>query len=248
MMKRLVIVGATSAIAEHCARLWVKESAVDLTLIGRDMDKLQMVADDLRVRSPDSVIHTVTADFIDPAAVRLVVDQITASGPVQLVLIAHGTLPDQQQCQNDLAVGQQALIINGLSPVLFAEAFAGHLQAANGGTLAVIGSVAGDRGRKSNYVYGAAKGLVTRYVQGLQHRLARSGVQVVLIKPGPTDTPMTAHLKQQGMALASAEQVAQAIVDGIAKGAATIYAPAKWKLIMLVIRHLPNFIFNRMDI
>ena len=119
---------------------------------------------------------------------------------------------------------------------------------ANHGTVAVIGSVAGDRGRKKNYVYGAAKGLVTRYVQGLQHRLAGTNVKVVLIKPGPTDTPMTKLQKEQGVKLAPVEDVASAIVAGIEKGTAVVYTPKKWWLIMLVIRHLPAFIFNKLNI
>jgi len=140
----------------------------------------------------------------------------------------------------------EALAVNGISPVLFAEAFAAHMEKARTGTLALIGSVAGDRGRKSNYVYGAAKGLVTRYVQGLQHRLAGTGVKVVLIKPGPTATPMTAHLPQRGMA--SVESVAGLIVKGLREGKPVIYAPPKWAIIMMVIRHLPGFVFNKLDI
>ena len=246
--KRIVIIGATSAIAEHCARLWVKEAAVDLTLVGRDKAKTERVAADLRVRSPQSVIRVLQADFIDPLAIRQLVDGIVAEGAVYTVLLAHGTLPDQAVCQQDLTACHDALTVNGVSPVLFSEAFVGHMQKANHGTLAIIGSVAGDRGRKSNYVYGAAKGLVTRYAQGLQHRLAGTGVKVVLIKPGPTDTPMTAHLKQLGSRLASVEDVARLIVEGTAQGKPVVYAPAKWALIMMVIRHLPNFIFNKLEI
>jgi hypothetical protein len=140
------------------------------------------------------------------------------------------------------------LQINGISPVLYAEAFAIHLARAQHGTLALIGSVAGDRGRRSNYVYGAAKGLVARYAQGLQHRFAGSGVKVVLVKPGPTDTPMTAHLKQNGAKLASPAEVAQAIVKAVACGQAQVYAPGKWRLIMWVVRHMPAFIFNKINI
>ena len=119
---------------------------------------------------------------------------------------------------------------------------------ANHGTIALIGSVAGDRGRKSNYVYGAAKGLVTRYAQGLQHRFAGGGVKVVLIKPDSTDAPMTAHLKGKGAKLASVEGVAPQIVEGVELGKPVIYAPVKWWLIMMTIRHLPAFVFNKMDI
>lgn len=246
--KRIVIIGATSAIAEHCARLWVNNAVVDLTLVGRDSDKTERVAADLRVRSPQSPIRVLEANFIDPVAIGQLVREITADGPVHTVLIAHGSLPDQAACQQDLTACHDALTVNALSPVLFAEAFAGSMEKNNRGTLAIIGSVAGDRGRKSNYVYGAAKGLVARYAQGLQHRLASTGVKVVLIKPGPTDTPMTAHIKEQGGDLASAEAVAQSIVQGIDQGKPVIYAPAKWMLIMMIIRHLPRFIFNRMDI
>jgi short-subunit dehydrogenase len=246
--KRIVIVGATSAIAEHCARLWVKDATVDLTLVGRDLGRTERVAADLRVRCPQSVIRVLEANFIDPHAIHQLVDGIVAQGAVHTVLIAHGLLPDQAVCQQDLTACHDALAINGISPVLFAEAFVGHMQKANHGILAIIGSVAGDRGRKSNYVYGAAKGLVARYAQGLQHRLVGTGVQVVLIKPGPTDTPMTAHLKQQGGRLANVEDVAQIILKGINQGKPVVYAPTKWALIMMIIRHLPNIIFNKLEI
>jgi decaprenylphospho-beta-D-erythro-pentofuranosid-2-ulose 2-reductase len=246
--KKIVIVGATSAMAEHCARLWVAESAIDLVLLGRDLAKMERVAQDLRVRNPQSTIKADTTDFLDPKCIREWTDQVVADGVPDIVLIAHGTLPDQLACQQDLALCQDALLVNGVSPTIFAEAFAGHMQQAGSGTLAIIGSVAGDRGRKSNYVYGASKGLITRYTQGLQHRLAGTNVKVVLIKPGPTNTPMTAQLNEKGAKLADVVGVAKAIVDGIARGIPVAYAPGKWELIMMIIRHLPRFIFNKMDI
>lgn len=247
-LKRIVIIGATSAIAEHCARLWLARAPADITLVGRDRTRTERVATDLQVRSSDSVLRVLSADFSDPQAIRQLVNSIVAEQAVDTVLIAHGSLPDQQDCQRNLQACSEALTVNGISPVLFAEAFAGHMEQANHGTLAIIGSVAGDRGRKSNYAYGAAKGLVTRYAEGLQHRLANTAVKVVLIKPGPTDTPMTAHLKQQGGKFADVADVARVIVEGIAKNRTLVYAPGKWALIMLVIRNLPNFVFNRMDI
>ena len=132
--------------------------------------------------------------------------------------------------------------------MLFAEAFVARMEGAGAGSIVLVGSVAGDRGRKSNYVYGAAKGLVTRYAQGLQHRLADSGLHVMLVKPGPTDTPMTAHLRERGARLAPPEAVARAVVRGVERRSRVVYAPAKWHLIMMVVRHLPHFIFRRMDI
>lgn len=246
--KRIVIVGATSAIAEHCARLWTQDQLVDLTLVGRDAIRVERVAADLRVRSPQSDIHVEQAEFLDPAAIQTTVDSIIAQGPVDIVLIAHGSLPEQSSCQDALSACREALEVNGISPVLYAEAFAKHMAQANRGTLALIGSVAGDRGRKSNYVYGAAKGLVTRYAQGLQHRFAGTGVKVVLIKPGPTDTPMTAHLKSQGMKLASVENVAKNILEAIRLQKPVAYVPQKWGVIMWIIKHIPSAIFNKMNI
>jgi decaprenylphospho-beta-D-erythro-pentofuranosid-2-ulose 2-reductase len=246
--KKIVIVGATSAMAEHCARLWVMESPKDLVLLGRDQTRTEKIAQDLRVRSPQSTIAVQTTDFLDPSRIRVWADQVVSDGLPDIVLIAHGSLPDQFVCQHDLTLCQDALLVNGVSPVLFAEAFAGHMQQADAGTIAIIGSVAGDRGRKSNYVYGAAKGLVARYAQGLQHRFAKTNVKVVLVKPGPTDTPMTAQLKDKGVNLADVSLVAKTIVDGVARGTPSVYAPSKWALIMMIIRHLPRFIFNKMDI
>ena len=247
-MKRFIIIGATSSIAEHCARLWVAKAPINLTLVARNAARTESIADDLKVRSPNSVIRVVTGDFEDPDSIQRLVDQILDQGEAHCVLIAHGSLPDQTACQQDLATNAKELSINGISPVLFAEAIANSMAQAGRGTLGIIGSVAGDRGRKSNYVYGAAKGMITRYVEGLQHRLAGTGVTVTLIKPGPTSTPMTAHLIDEGPPLADVADVAATIVAGMEKGRSVIYAPAKWVVIMMIIRHLPRFIFNRMDI
>lgn len=246
--QRIVIIGATSAMAEHCARLWAgRNPSVNLVLVGRSLQRLERVAADLRVRFAQARIETFESGFTAPAAIRITVDTLCTAGAVDIALIAHGLLPEQSVCQQDLAACAEAIGVNATSPVLFAEAFAGHMEKADHGTLAIIGSVAGDRGRKSNYVYGAAKGLVSRYAQGLQHRLASTRVKVVLIKPGPTETPMTAHLKGAAR-LAPVADVAAAIVRAIDGGRALAYAPAKWLLIMHVIRHMPAFVFNRLNI
>jgi short-subunit dehydrogenase len=246
--KNIVIVGATSSIAEHCARRWIQKEAASLTLIGRDAGRIRRVVADLKTRSPQSDIYAITTEFLDPDAILATVNATVARGAPDIVLIAHGALPEQADCQDDLQACRVALDINGVSPALYAEAFARHMAQARHGVLALIGSVAGDRGRKSNYVYGAAKGLLGRYAQGLRHRLAGSGVKVVLVKPGPTETPMTAHLKGQGMKLAAVEEVAGQIVRAIEKGKAVAYVPGKWRFIMMVIRHLPDFIFHKMNI
>jgi decaprenylphospho-beta-D-erythro-pentofuranosid-2-ulose 2-reductase len=246
-MKKIVIVGATSSIAEHCARQWLEKQPIDLTLVGRDAQRIERVATDLKVRSPQSEIRIVQADFLKPEAINATVENIVQSGDVDLVLIAHGSLPKQTDCQNDLLMCRESLEVNGVSPVLFAEAFAKQMERAKHGTIAIIGSVAGDRGRKSNYIYGAAKGLISRYAQGLNHRLSGSGVKVVLIKPGPTKTPMTLHLATKGTKMASVQEVAKIIVSDIAKGKSVAYVPRKWRLIMMIIIHIPSFIFSKLN-
>lgn len=246
-IKRIAIIGATSSIAEHCARIWAQQAPVELILIGRNQGKLAVVASDLLVRSPNSKIEIVLTNFTDSTAIQKTVDSLFATNPIDIALIAHGTLPPQQDCQDNLTLNYATLEINGISPALYAEAFAKQMSKLDNGSIAIIGSVAGDRGRKSNYVYGAAKGLVTRYAQGLQHRLASTNVHVSLIKPGPTNTPMTAEMKGNEK-FAAPEEVAKLITLGIDAKKAVIYAPAKWQVIMMVVRHLPSFIFNKMNI
>lgn len=250
-LPRILVIGATSAIAEHCARRWMERAPVDIHLVGRDLARLDAVAADLRVRNAQGsvTVHALdSAAFADPVAIAALVASLAAPAPIDVALVAHGNLPDQKACEADLALARDALEVNAISPALFAEAIAGRMAASGRGTLGLIGSVAGDRGRKSNYVYGAAKGLLARYAQGLQHRLAGSGVRIVLVKPGPTATPMTAALAAKGARLASVSEVADAIVAGMDAGKPVVYAPARWWLVMQVIRHLPRFVFNRMDI
>jgi short-subunit dehydrogenase len=146
-MKRIVIVGATSAIARHCARNWIEAAPVDLTLAGRDLERLARVGADLLVRSPGSRIRIEAVDFHHAEAIDMAVEQIASAGAIDVVLIAHGSLPDQAECQESLESVDAALQLNAVSPALFAEAFARRMALAGGGTLAIIGSVAGDRGR-----------------------------------------------------------------------------------------------------
>jgi decaprenylphospho-beta-D-erythro-pentofuranosid-2-ulose 2-reductase len=245
--RRIVVVGATSSMAEHCARLWADQSPSEFVLVVRDATRVERIAADLRVRGASGV-RVLESRFDDPAAIADLVRRASSDGPPDIVLVAHGNLPNQTRCQEDLAACADALTVNGVSPALFAEGFAAGMFACGSGTLVVIGSVAGDRGRRSNYAYGAAKGLVTRYVQGLQHRSAGTAVRIVLVKPGPTATPMTRHLAACGAKLASVEDVAVRIVAAVSAGTPTVYAPAKWALIMMVIRHLPRRIFDRMNV
>lgn len=246
--QRILIIGATSAMAQHCARIWAERGAAAFVLAGRELSRMEPIADDLKVRAPEAEIRLLTGDFLSPEGIESIVEEAWSGGRIDVALIAHGSLPEQADCETSLAQCAAALQINGASPALFAEAIAGRMARSGVGRLGIIGSVAGDRGRRSNYVYGAAKGLVTRYAQGLQHRLAHTEVRVTLIKPGPTATPMTAKLHSRGARLAPVEDVAAIIVDAMERGRPVVYAPRKWALIMMVIRHLPAFVFNRLDI
>jgi len=244
---KIVIVGATSAIAEACTRLWLQDAPAELVLAARDSEKLRTLANDLQGLSPDTKVNCESLNFTDPQAIKAFVDSTCTRSLPDIVLIAHGYLPDQQMCQQDPVSVMISLEVNGVSPVLFAEAFAAHMTIA-GGSIGVIGSIAGDRGRKSNYVYGAAKSLLATYVEGLQHRLVSSPLHVSLVKPGPTKTPKTVRLHKRGLTLAPLSQVAADIVSGMEHHKPVIYTPVRWSLIMPLIRLMPRVIFNRLNI
>lgn len=244
---RIVVVGATSAIAEHCCRLWVERSAVDLILVARDPAKAERIAADLRVRGARSTITVMTADFLDTADIDRIANAATASAPVDIVLIAQGVLPQQALCE-DLAVCRDCLEVNAVSPALFAEAFARHFAQAGRGTIAIIGSVAGDRGRRSNFIYGAAKGGLDIFVQGLAHACAGTPARFVMVKPGFVDTPMTAAFAKGGLLWSSPERVAADMERAVRRGARVVYSPWFWWPIMAVVRRLPWFVFRRLKI
>jgi decaprenylphospho-beta-D-erythro-pentofuranosid-2-ulose 2-reductase len=248
----IVIFGATSRIAECCAREWVaraKGGPIRLLLIARGPEKLEAIAQDLRLRcGPAGEVLTGIADFAELDKLPDIAGRAFAQlGKVDMALVAHGVLPNQTLAQQDHAQARDALLINGVSPALLAERIAEKMALQGSGTLAVISSVAGDRGRQSNYLYGSAKALLDCQLEGLRHRLWKQSVRVITIKPGPTATPMTSGLLPAS-GMASPEQVARDIVTGTARGTAVIYTPGKWRLIMLVIRNLPRFIFRRLAI
>lgn len=247
-MKNIVIVGATSGIARACAKIWVSDlTEVQLTLLVRDEVRGERVAQDLQVRNPKANVKVLSVNFEDAHLIQKTVHELVSNQAPDIVLIAHGVLSDQFECEKNLLATKESLQINGVSPVLFAHEFALQMSKVDCGTLAVIGSVAGDRGRKSNYIYGASKGLIEIFVRGMQHRFADRNFQVSLIKPGPTGTAMTEHLKGS-TPLANVDDVAAQIVGGLEKRKSVIYAPVKWAFIMWVIRHLPDCVFNRLNI
>jgi short-subunit dehydrogenase len=243
-MTRHAVFGATSAIAHAVARLYAAEGA-SLFLVARNAARLEALADDLRARGA-AAVTTAVADLNDLDRHPELVEQARAAlDGLDAVLIAHGTLSDQAACEADAALARAELTTNFLSPVSLLTALAPVLERQNRGSVAVIGSVAGDRGRGSNYVYGSAKGGLGVFVQGLRHRLGRSNVAVTLVKPGFVDTPMTAALPKGGPLWAKPERVAADIRRALDRGPAVLYTPWFWRWILLVIRLLPDAVFRR---
>ena len=244
-MKNWIVVGATSAIAEAVCRMWASRG-YKLFLVARNEAKLQEVADDMKVRGAAQVdIFSMDATAFDKH--QGCFDQaVTTMGKVDGIFIAHGTLPDQQACQADFAQARKEIDTNAMSVISLCTIAANHFEQQRSGDIAVISSVAGDRGRQSNYVYGAAKGMVSIFLQGLRNRLAPTGVHVLTIKPGFVDTPMTASFDKGGPLWASADQVAAGIVKSVDKGRNIVYLPWFWWIIMNIIRHIPEFIFKKM--
>lgn len=240
---RIVVLGALSDIAEATCRLYAAEGA-HFILAGRDERRLTDVASDLRVRGAGRV-EIEALDLAKAAPEGLIAKWAAQLGGFDLVLLAYGTLGDQRALETDLEAAASLIDTNFRSAALWSIAFANHLEKAKAGTLAVIGSVAGDRGRQSNYLYGATKGGLAILVEGLAHRLAPSGARALLIKPGFVDTAMTAHIPRKGALWASPPKIAKIIKNAVDGRSTTIYAPSYWRLIMMIVRSLPTGLFHR---
>ena len=247
-MKKILIVGATSSIASNCARLWVQSEAVHFILVGRDKNKLKKVSDDLITRNSKCKTELHVLDFIDSSSIIELSKNIQKKHVLDILLIAHGLLPNQNECQSDPSLAFDALMINGISPCILVEAFINKMIDNNHGSICVIGSVAGDRGRKSNYIYGSAKKMIEVYLDGLSHRIANTKIKVTIVKPGPTSTPMTEALKKEGASLASVSHVSRDIVKAIKNGKRVVYTPIKWSLIMIIVRNIPNLLIKKINI
>ncbi len=242
-MRKILIVGATSAIAEATARLFAAEGD-QLFLVARDVERLQSVADDLMVRGAGRVA-TATLDVCRYDRHGAVIDEAAAAlGGLDTVLIAHGTLPDQKACEVAFELTREALEVNAVSVISLLTQVANRFEKHQAGTIVVISSVAGDRGRQSNYVYGAAKGCLNVFLQGIAHRLSRSGIRVLTVKPGFVDTPMTTGIEKNAL-WATPEQVARDIHRAIGGRRQVLYTPWFWRWIMRVVCNLPTRLFHR---
>jgi short-subunit dehydrogenase len=216
-----------------------------LFLVGRREAELQRLAADLEARGAEAV--TVAAgDLADPTAHAALVEAAReALGEADAVVLAWGTLTEQARAEADPAYALAELETNFTAPAALLLHLARWLEPQGRGVIAVITSVAGDRGRQSNFVYGAAKGGLQRFVEGLRHRLFRHGIAVLDVRPGFVATPMTAHLPRGGPLWASPDAVAADIETAIARRRAVLYTPWFWRWIMTVITNVPRVVFHR---
>jgi decaprenylphospho-beta-D-erythro-pentofuranosid-2-ulose 2-reductase len=243
---RILVLGATSAIAMAVMRQLVTPAA-HFFLVARSKNKLTAVAQDLLVRGAPRV-DMIVADLDDTQAHAQMLAVATSQlGAIDLVLLAHGVLGDQAAAERDYFTAEPILVTNFLSAVSLLTWLANYCQSQGRGTLAVISSVAGDRGRKSNYVYGASKAGLNAFLSGLRNRIDRSGVQVLTIKPGFVATPMTARVPKNRL-FATPEQVANGILKAVRKRRNVVYVPWFWRPIMTIIKAVPEWIFKGRDL
>lgn len=242
--RRVAIFGATSGIGIAVGRRLASEGA-RIVLVGRDREALAATGRDLGVRGAAEIAEIV-CDF---AAVETLgaaaAEAWQALAGLDLALVTYGSLPDQARLDADPDEAAAVLTLNFASPSVLAMHLARHFATQGSGTIAVITSVAGDRGRKSNYLYGAAKGGLQRLLEGLRHRLYATGVQVLDIRPGFVLTRMTEHLRRGGFLWADPDKVAADILHAVERRRAVIYTPWFWRIILLVVRAVPRPLFHR---
>ena len=245
-MKKIVTIGATSAIAHETLKHFANEGA-HLFLVGRNAAKLKVVADDLKVRGAKEV----TTFLLDMNELHkhseLLAEAQNKLGRIDVLFVAHGILPDQKECEEELEVALLSFSTNATSVISLLTLAAPIFEEQQEGTIAVISSVAGDRGRRYNYLYGSAKAAVSTFLQGLRSRLFHSNVAVVTIKPGPIDTPMTIN-HRKSLLFASKEKAGADIYKAIIKGKQTVYVPWFWQVIMTIIKIIPETLFKRTNL
>jgi decaprenylphospho-beta-D-erythro-pentofuranosid-2-ulose 2-reductase len=242
---RVLFLGAGSGIAQATARIYAAEGAI-LGLAGRNIGRLAGIADDLRVRGATQV-ETFDVDFVTATVAPTLAVMADKLGGLDHVILVYGVLGEQALAERDPAVAQTIIDVNFCSAAAWVLAVAGVLERQGRGAIVVLGSVAGDRGRRSNYIYGAAKAGLATLVEGISHRFGGTGPRAVIVKPGPTDTAMTAGMTKGGPLWATPEAVAAVVRKAADRGGPVVYAPARWRFIMAIIRMIPASIFNKMN-
>lgn len=244
--RRILVLGATSGIAEATCKIWANAGA-SMFLIARNADKLAVVAANLKVRGAARV-GTLVADLDDTTGHPALLEQaISNLGGIDVAYIAYGVMGNQSAAEENFEAAAGILHTNFISTVSLLTWLSNYCTKRRAGVLAVISSVAGDRGRKTNYLYGASKAGLSTFLDGLRNRIDRQGVTVLTIKPGPVKTAMTSGMAGSEK-FADVDKVAASIVKAIDARKDTLYVPFQWGLIMFVIRHIPERIFKRLNL
>jgi len=245
-MKKIVILGATSGIAVEVERVLARKGN-ELLLVGRSVQRLAELQADLLIRGAKSVA-TYAADLASIQQHAVVFDFVRRILPgYDTVLLAYGSMRDQKESETSVDVLLDELQVNFVSATAILTLVAADLEQRRTGCIAAITSVAGDRGRRSNYIYGSAKGALSLFLQGLRSRLHPAGVRVITIKPGPVQTSMTDPMPNSAR-FADPEQVARDIVRALERRSPDVlYTPRIWRYIMSGVRQIPETIFKRLS-
>jgi len=245
-VKKLVVLGATSGIALEVQRQ-LAQRGCELLLVARSPERLADLQADLSLRGA-ATVSTYAADLASVQQHAGVFEFVRRGLPdFDTVLLAYGSMQDQKDSEVSVDVLLEELQTNFVSATAILTLFAADLERRRTGCLAAITSVAGDRGRRSNYVYGSAKGALSLFLQGLRSRLHPAGVRVITIKPGPVQTAMTDHMPNAAR-FADPEQVARDIVCALERRAPDVlYTPKVWRYVMSGVRHIPETVFKRLS-
>ena len=242
--RKILVLGATSGIAEACVRLWAARGDA-LFLVARNEGRLTAVAADASVRGA-SYVGVAAADLNDTSAhAALLAHAADALGGLDVAFLAFGVLGDAND--HSFAAAAPVLHTNLIAAASAVLWLADYFVPRHTGTLAVLSSVAGDRGRKSNYIYGSSKAGLSALVDGLRNRIDREGVRVMTIKPGPVRTAMTESMKGSAK-FADVEKVAATLVAAIDKGTDVVYVPGIWRVMMAVVRAIPERVFKKLNL
>lgn len=243
--EKVIILGGTGGIGRELARIYAARGA-SIALLGRNLRELSRSVSDLEIRGAKKVIAA-RCDLAEPASFDAALDEaFGALGEVDHLIVTAALYGLQDELEEDRERLHALLDIDFTKTILFLEAAKARLLKQGGGTLCVLSSVAGERGRKPVAFYGAAKAGLSHYLESLDHRYALEGLRVITVKPGFVKTGMTANLDPPPFA-GEPEEVAWDIVRGIAKGRAVIFTPWPWRYVMGVIRRLPRAIMRRVD-
>ena len=245
MSETWIILGATSTIARSFARL-LAERGDGVLLCGRDMEDMQATAADCAARGAP-VAEVVAFDARNPETFGPIIEKASAHEDIVSAAVFVGSMPSQDEIDADPSLIGGVVTDSHTGPAEFLSRLAPELEKRGSGTIVGVGSVAGDRGRLGNYVYGSAKAGFHAYLSGLRNRLGRSGVQVVTVKPGTVDTAMTWGMEKLPF-LAPPEKVASDILRAVDKKKDVIYTPLIWWPVMTIIRAIPERIFKKMQI